>query len=136
MMTKPSGMHERFRAISAAPSSGGRGGGCAEQELAPVRGDWSREPELLALLLRPIAPTESAFEGHARKEREIGGLFASLPVIEAMTLHRRLACPRPDDQLATAFGRLLVERRGRLLGFLADARRRAATSAASAASLP
>ena len=48
-------------------------------------------------------------------------------VAEAEALHERLSTtPRADDRVAAQFGRLVLERRERLLAFLGDARRREA----------
>jgi hypothetical protein len=64
-----------------------------------------------------------------RKEHELGALLAELSVADARAMHRRLSRdPAPGDELAVQFGRLKIERRRRLLEFLADARRRAATT--------
>lgn len=107
-------MHQRFQAVryqAAAPD-------------VPPAGP-SFECELLALLRRPV-PAGQARDGFARKEREIGELFARLPVADAIALHKRLTCKAPDDDLVAAFARLVDDRRARLLTFLADARRRAA----------
>jgi hypothetical protein len=81
---------------------------------------------LLAILDAPLHTGETAAAGFARKERELAAVFAQLPVLAARGLHMRLANPRRDDQLADKFARLTIERRTRLLNFLADARRRAA----------
>jgi hypothetical protein len=84
---------------------------------------------ILAVLDAPLDLGERAYDGYRRKERELGVLFAALPVLEARTLHARLADPRRGDALADHFHRLVADRRTRLLGFLADARRRAALAA-------
>jgi hypothetical protein len=82
--------------------------------------------EILDLPKRPDETLDLAFK---RKERELGEAFAQLMVREALDLHRRLCNPRPGDEVAQRFGRLIVERRVRLLDFLLDARRRVALSA-------
>ena len=84
------------------------------------------DASLLAIVEAPLAPGETATTGFRRKEHELGAAFAALSVPEARALHRRLSNPSPDDALAQRFARLTLERRGRLLAFLADARRRAA----------
>jgi hypothetical protein len=114
-------MHQRFRAVS----------GAAAPAPAASTSAWF-EPSLLEILLRPVA-TGTSRDEHLRKEREIGELFARLAVIEAWTLHKRLANPSASDALASAFGRLILERRARLLAFLGDARRRAAITQATRA---
>jgi hypothetical protein len=55
-----------------------------------------------------------------------GALFARVSVNDARALHRRLSLSLADDPIATRFSRLVVERRARLMVFLADARRREA----------
>lgn len=59
-----------------------------------------------------------------RKEHQIGELFATLSIAESLDLHRRLSNPRAGDRVAELFGRMTVERRDRLLAFLASAHRR------------
>ena len=86
--------------------------------------------QLIAVLDAPLAPGETVQAGYARKENELGTLFARLTILESRALHARLANPRPGDELATKFARLVVERRARLLAFLSDARRRAAIAGA------
>ncbi|HEX4455918.1 MAG TPA: hypothetical protein VH143_33890 [Kofleriaceae bacterium] len=54
-------------------------------------------------------------------EREL----AALPIFDQRALYVRLAQPRTGDRLAERFGRLVAERRARLLQFLGDVRRRA-----------
>ena len=83
------------------------------------------EPELIEILMRPV-PTGHAREQHVAKENEIVELFYRLTVLEAWTLHKRLMCKAPGDELVVAFDRLIAERRARLIAFLGDARRRAA----------
>ncbi len=83
----------------------------------------SIEHQIAALIVRPIEPGEGHRTGNDRKERELLMLLETLTAVEALTLRRRLACSRPDDALAMAFGRLVVERRTRVLAFLDDTRR-------------
>ena len=115
-MNQPTSMHQRFRAVQSLET-----GTSAVPATNP-----SIDQALIDLILAPLGRDESSSNGHARKEREIGRLFGSLSVMEAWTLHRRLANPQSDDAAATAFGRMIVERRNRLLAFLGDPRRRAA----------
>jgi hypothetical protein len=86
---------------------------------------------LLAILGAPLAAGESAHVGFARKEAELGAAFAALGILESRALCARLSNPRPGDALAEAFMRLTVDRRTRLINFLADARRRAALAQAN-----
>ena len=118
-MKTTSGMHERFRQLSApapiAPT--------AIAPAAPVAAIF--DLQLIEILRRHVDGGTSS-EAHRRKEQELGELFAKLTAIEACTLHKRLSNPAATDHLAVAFGRLIVERRARLLTFLGDTRRRAA----------
>ena len=84
------------------------------------------DARLIAILDAPLAPGETTMTGFARKEHELGAVFAQLTVFESRAMHARLANPKLSDELATRFARLTIERRSRLLSFLADARRRAA----------
>lgn len=81
---------------------------------------------LIAILDAPLAPGETAMTGFQRKEAELGAVFATLSVLESRALHARLVAPKPGDELAHKFARLTVERRARLMAFLADCRRREA----------
>ena len=93
---------------------------------API-GKLDRDPEILAVLAATALAGESTDAFHRRKEHLLGALFAALGASEAEALHERLsATSRGDDRVAAQFGRLVVERRERLLAFLADARRREA----------
>lgn len=85
------------------------------------------ESALLAVCTRPIAPQDGHRLGNEKKEHELAALFDALSSAEALALHRRLANPRADDNLATAFEqRIAIERRKRLLAYLGSAKRRAA----------
>lgn len=84
------------------------------------------DAELIDILDAQPRASETIEHVYRRKERELAERFAALSIVAAMTLHKRLASPRPDDALAQRFDRLVVERRARLLSFLGDARRRAA----------
>ena len=66
---------------------------------------------------------ETARVGHDRKEREVATLFAQLTPAQSLALSKRLAINAPDDPLAVAFGRMLVDRRNRLIAFLERLRR-------------
>ncbi len=84
------------------------------------------DAQLIAILDAALAPGETAADGFRRKEHELGAAFGTLSILEAHVMHARLANPRVDDLLAAKFARLVVDRRARLLAFIADARRRAA----------
>jgi hypothetical protein len=89
---------------------------------------WSASCDvaLLAIIESPLGPDETTASGFARKEHELRRALSVLTVPEARALHARLSNPAPDDPLAKAFTRLTADRRGRLINFLADARRREA----------
>ncbi|MBA3503693.1 MAG: hypothetical protein H0T65_25240 [Deltaproteobacteria bacterium] len=88
----------------------------------------SNDAALLSILDAPHLTDEPASIGFARKERALRDAFAELTILAARALERRLANPTNGDRLAEQFGRLIPERKHRLLQFLADARRRAAVS--------
>ena len=81
---------------------------------------------LISIIEAPLQPGETAAAGFARKELELRVAFAALSVLDARALHARLSNPRSGDVLADAFTRITADRRGRLINFLADARRREA----------
>lgn len=88
------------------------------------------DAHLVAILDAPLRAGEPMHLGYARKERELAAAFAALPIFDQRALHTRLVQPKPGDVLAEKFGRLVAERRSRLINFLGDARRRAAVAAA------
>jgi hypothetical protein len=79
---------------------------------------------LLAILEAPLRTGETAAAGFARKELELRHVLATLSVLESRALQLRLESPKAGDLVAQAFQRLTGERRGRLISFIADARRR------------
>lgn len=81
---------------------------------------------LVAILSAPTRDAETVEETFRRKEAEIIAACASLSVEDAYALRRRLATPQSGDRLSHQFARLVVERRTRIINYLADARRRAA----------
>ena len=87
---------------------------------------------LIAILDAPLAIGETALIGYARKERELIAVLTTLSVLESRALHLRLSTPRHADELANKFARLTIERRTRVLHFLADARRREALAQGAA----
>ena len=88
------------------------------------------ERQLGQILASARQPGETIEAAYRRKEHELGEVFARLTPIEARELHRRLSNPAVGDVIATLFARLVAERRTRLLGFLAGARRRHAIEVA------
>lgn len=88
------------------------------------------EHRLRTILETGIRPGETLNAGYQRLEHELGAQFATLTVLQSRALHRRLGNPNPSDALAIGFQRLIPARKGRLLAFLADARRREALALA------
>ncbi len=84
------------------------------------------EAEILAILENPLQPGETISAGYQRLENELGRAFARLTIADARELQRRISNPTADDVLVARFGRMVLERRQRLIRFLADAPRRAA----------
>lgn len=85
------------------------------------------ERALVELITRPIDQSAGHSAGYARRETEIGQMFAQLDLTTALAVAKRLDLSRYDDPLATAFNRMVASRRNRLRAFLGDARRRAAS---------
>ena len=95
----------------------------------PVKKGWSLvtlESEILGVLEAPVPSHETISVAFTRVERELVESFGRLSLLEARELLRRLKTPAADDAIAARFGRLVVERRLRLLAYLADAPRREA----------
>jgi hypothetical protein len=88
------------------------------------------DARLLAILEDDAHTGEPAFVRFGRKEQQLAEAFAALPVLDQRALHTRLSKVREGDLLADRFSRMAVDRKTRLLNFLADARRRAAQAAA------
>jgi hypothetical protein len=82
--------------------------------------------QLIEILDAPLAPGETAAIGYRRKEEAIAAVLATLTALESRALLARLTAARPGDRLVEKLARLTLERRHRLLSFLADARRREA----------
>jgi hypothetical protein len=88
--------------------------------------ELANDAKLAAIFDAPLAPGETAFDGYRNKEVQLVAAMAQLTVLESRALHARFANPLGADALAAKFMRLTIERRVRLLNFLADAPRRAA----------
>jgi hypothetical protein len=97
-----------------------------QAEHSPSRWATSCDIALLVIIESPLACGETAASGFARKEHELRRAMSLLSVRESRALHARLSNPAAGDPLAKAFTRLTSDRRGRLINFLADARRREA----------
>lgn len=109
-----------------------------EEELAfeePQRPTWqpvALEDEILATFDASPQEFESVAVAFQRKEHALAEVFSRLSAVDSLALKRRLDLALPGDPIAARFGRLVVDRRTRLLAFLADARRRIAIHAARA----
>jgi hypothetical protein len=75
-------------------------------------------------------PGETIARAFERKERELRAALSQLPLADARALHRRFQLATSGDVLLERFSRLAVERKARLVAFLADAPRRAAIATA------
>ena len=84
------------------------------------------EAAIIDVIERRVDPAEGHLIGNQRKEQELRDLFAALSLHEAWEVRRRITEARSGDRLAVSFQRLVLERRDRLVAFLADAGRRAA----------
>jgi hypothetical protein len=116
ILTRDNGLTPRKRQYEAT---------AAELQDAPA--GWkpvSQEAQILATLRAPIEG--SKHDAFAQKERALKAVLAQLSPVESSHLAARLTKGNPNDPIAVAFGRLTIDRRGRILTFLGDARRRAA----------
>jgi len=95
-----------------------------EEERALAWHSVKLEAEILETFAASSAPGERLELAFRRKEHELKLLFDRLSIADARELHRRFTLMLPSDPIASRFGRLIGERRARLLAFLADARRR------------
>jgi hypothetical protein len=95
---------------------------------APAATALSIEDDLIQTILAPLPINEPAAIGFSRKEAVLVALLGSLTVDEAVALHARLSAAAEDDALVVAFGRLSMERRGRLLAYLQAPKIRTAAS--------
>lgn len=94
--------------------------------LPPSPAQSAIDAQLVAIIDEPLPPGETTMAGYQRKEIKLVSMLCRLTVLESRSLHARLSNPIASDALAMKFMRLTIERRMRLLNFLADARRRAA----------
>lgn len=98
-------------------------------EYAPVSLTWTRvalESEIAAAFDAPALPGEPCERSFQRKELALADLFDRLSLADSRELHRRLTLGLSNDPIAQRFARLVAPRRGRLLTFVANARRRQA----------
>ena len=88
------------------------------------------DDRLIAILDAPLADRETIAVGYRNKEQALAAFFATLTILESRALHARLSDAKAGDVLVARFCRMTADRRGRLLDFLADARRREAIASA------
>ncbi len=81
------------------------------------------EQQLIDLIVAPLRDHENCRTGNDRKEHEIAALLAQLTPVQSLALTKRLAINAANDPLVAAFGRLLIERRNRLVAYLERRRR-------------
>jgi hypothetical protein len=86
--------------------------------------DPDLDTAILSILDVPVGTGETIALAYQRKEAALLNVFAALDVNTSRVMHARLSLPRAGDTVAERFGRLTMDRRGRLLAFLADVRRR------------
>jgi hypothetical protein len=124
------GMLERLATAEAAIEER-VAGTRAQLQPPPAIARLGCEEELEAVLGAPIEGSAAA--GYLRKEAAARAAFDRLTVAESRALAERLRRASPEDRLASLFGRMTVDRRGRLLSYLDDVRRREALRRARAA---
>jgi hypothetical protein len=115
----------RGAAEERAPASGVAPAG-SMRVARPAAALEAVDERLIEILDAPLAMGETAASGFLRKEQAIVAVLATLTVLESRALLARIRTARAGDRLVEKLGRLTAERRGRLLAFLADARRREA----------
>ncbi|MCW5807423.1 MAG: ATP-binding protein, partial [Deltaproteobacteria bacterium] len=98
-------------------------GGRTDEPIAAI--DPTVESALAGILCAPPRHGETIAANFGRREAELAAVFAALSPPASRLLHRRLAHPAHGDAVAAGFARMTLERRDRLLRFLASAPRRA-----------
>ncbi|MEO6772874.1 MAG: hypothetical protein ABI467_07610 [Kofleriaceae bacterium] len=103
--------------------------GDTKSSLPPTTREDSLDSDILMVLDR-VEPTGTIAMSYLRRERELLELFERLTADECLALAHRLSVCRADDTVAVGFGRMVPERRQRIVRFLADVRRREALKGA------
>lgn len=85
------------------------------------------ELQVAAILDEQPALGETIAVCFARKELALRALFGALDVATACALHKRIQIGSASDPIVIQLGRMTADRRQRLVTFLGDARRRAAS---------
>ncbi len=83
------------------------------------------EQQIIDAIAQPLRGGETHRTGNDRKELEIATLLEQLTPVQSLALGTRLSNALPSDPIVVAFGRLVVERRIRLVAYLARRRIRA-----------
>lgn len=96
-------------------------------EVEPAAPAPSIEQQVAAILDEPPALGETIAVCFARKEHALRALFGALDVATACALHKRIQIGSASDPIVVQLGRMTADRRQRLVTFLGDARRRAAS---------
>jgi len=94
----------------------------ATQQANPAAIKIPIEQAIIDAIARPLRNAESHRAGNDRKEREVAALLGRLTPAQSFMLGKRLSVGAPYDPLVAAFGRMVVERRTRLLSYLARRR--------------
>jgi hypothetical protein len=84
------------------------------------------EQQIIDAITEPLRAGETHRIGNDRKELQIAALLEQLTPVQSLALSTRLSNGRPDDPIVVAFERLVVERRIRLVAYLARCRSRSA----------
>jgi hypothetical protein len=84
------------------------------------------EQQIVDAITQPLRAGETHRVGNDRKELQIAALLEQLTPVQSLALSTRLSNGRPDDPIVVAFERLVVERRIRLVAYLARRRSRSA----------
>jgi hypothetical protein len=116
-------IHLGLRLSSSAPQRS------AASEPANANREVAIDAAIVAVFDRAVSG-ETIAMSYARRERELRALFERLTPDACRVLSRRLEAKVPGDQVAEHFGRMVAERRQRLVSYLDDARRREAVRSA------
>jgi len=82
------------------------------------------EKQIIDTIAQPLRSGENHRTGNDRKELEIAALLEQLTPAQSLALGTRLSNAQPSDPIVVAFERLVVERRIRLVAYLARRRSR------------
>ena len=94
----------------------------AMQQAKPAAIEIPIEQEIIDAIAQPLRNAESHRAGNDRKEGEVAALLDRLTPAQSFMLGKRLSVGARRDPLVAAFGRMVAERRIRLLSYLARRR--------------